>query len=117
MTNLKKRFEQEAVLRNLSERTRKSYWWHIVDYSNFCKKGPEHTGVGELRAYFQSMPTDGNHKAGSVKMGYYALRFLFVNIYHPPAGGGERIPAHTQSSQNPSACVVKRRSGRCTGFD
>lgn len=26
------------------------------------------------------MLTDGNHKPGSVKMGYYALRFLFVHI-------------------------------------
>ena len=78
----KKSFEQEAVLRNLSERTRKSYWWHIVDYSKFCKKDPLQTDVKELRAYFQSMLTDGNHKPGSVKMGYYALRFLFTNIYH-----------------------------------
>ena len=28
------------------------------------------------------MITDGEHKPGSVKMGYYALRFLFVNVYH-----------------------------------
>lgn len=28
------------------------------------------------------MLTDGNHKSGSVKMGYYALKFLFSNIYH-----------------------------------
>lgn len=28
------------------------------------------------------MLTDGNHKPGSVKMGYYALKFLFTNIYH-----------------------------------
>jgi len=31
MTNLKKKFDQEATLRNLSARTRKSYWWHIND--------------------------------------------------------------------------------------
>lgn len=35
-----------------------------------------------MRTYFQSMLTDGNHKPGSVKMGYFALRFLFVHIYH-----------------------------------
>lgn len=28
------------------------------------------------------MLTDGNHKPGSVKMGYYALKFLYKNIYH-----------------------------------
>jgi len=28
------------------------------------------------------MLTDGTHKPGSVKMGYYALRFLFVNVVH-----------------------------------
>ena len=28
------------------------------------------------------MLTDGNHKPGSVKMGYYSLKFLFTNIYH-----------------------------------
>ena len=78
----KKRFEQEATLRNLSARTRQSYWWHIEDYAKFCKKDPEHTGVEELRSYFQSMLTDGNHKPCSVKMGYFALKFLFTQIYH-----------------------------------
>jgi integrase/recombinase XerD len=78
----KKSFEQEATLRNLSQRTRDSYWWHIEDYQKFCKKDPEQTGTDELRAYFQTMLTDGNHKPGSVKMGYYALKFLFCNIYH-----------------------------------
>lgn len=78
----KKRFEQEATLRNLSARTRKSYWWHIEDYAKFCRKDPEQTDVEELRNYFQSMLTDGNHKPGSVKMGYYALKFLFTQIYH-----------------------------------
>jgi site-specific recombinase XerD len=81
MTNLK-RFQQETTLRNLSGRTRNSYWWHIVDYWKFCKTDPEKTGIEELRAYFQSMMTDGNHKPGSVKMGYFALKFLFTNIYH-----------------------------------
>ena len=28
------------------------------------------------------MMTDGNHKPGSVKMGYFALKFLFTNVYH-----------------------------------
>lgn len=28
------------------------------------------------------MLTDGNHKPGSVKMGYYALKFLFTKVYH-----------------------------------
>jgi site-specific recombinase XerD len=78
----KKSFEQEATLRNLSDRTRKSYWWHINDYGRFIGKDPEQSGIEELRSYFQSMLTDGNHKPGSVKMGYYALRFLFTNIYH-----------------------------------
>lgn len=78
----KKRFDQETTLRNLSSRTREGYWWHINDYANFCQKDPEQTGVKELRAYFQTMLCDGNHKPGSVKMGYYALKFLFTQIYH-----------------------------------
>lgn len=80
----KKRFEQEAVLRNLSNRTRESYWWHIEDYQKFHGKDPEQTTVHDLRRYFQSMLTDGNHKPGSVKMGYFALKFLFTQIYHKP---------------------------------
>lgn len=45
-------------------------------------KEPKDTSIEELRAYFQTMLTDGNHKPGSVKMGYYALKFLFTNVYH-----------------------------------
>jgi len=78
----KKRFEQEVTLRNLSARTRKSYWWHINDYEHYLKKDPEQSGIEELRSYFQSMLSDGQHKPGSVKMGYYALKFLFTQIYH-----------------------------------
>jgi integrase/recombinase XerD len=43
---------------------------------------PEQTGIEELRSYFQSILTDGKHKPGSVKMGYYALKFLFTQVYH-----------------------------------
>ena len=85
----KKRFDQEVILRNLSVRTRKSYWWHINDFQQFLsqnnghsQKDPEEASIEELRSYFQSMLTDGGHKAGSVKMGYYALKFLFTQIYH-----------------------------------
>jgi integrase/recombinase XerD len=77
----KKRFEQEAILRNLSNRTRQSYWWHIADYQSFLKKDPEQSGIEELRCYFQNMLSDGQHKPGSVKMGYFALKFLFTQIY------------------------------------
>jgi integrase/recombinase XerD len=78
----KKRFEQEVTLRNLSARTRKSYWWHINDYEHYLQKDPEQSGIEDLRSYFQSMLSDGQHKPGSVKMGYYALKFLFTQIYH-----------------------------------
>ncbi|MEA3443789.1 MAG: tyrosine-type recombinase/integrase [Bacteroidota bacterium] len=78
----KKSFDNEATLRNLSPRTRESYWWHIKDYYNFLGKDPRETGVDELRDYFLSMLSDGKHKPGSVKMGYYALKFLFTRIYH-----------------------------------
>lgn len=87
----KKRFEQEAILRNLSPRTRESYWWHIKDYHNFVKGDPEQSGVDELRSYFQNMLCDGLHKPASVKMGYYALKFLFTQIYHKD-WAGEYLP-------------------------
>jgi len=48
----KKNFLQEAQLRNLSNRTQESYWWHINDYQNFHKKDPFSTGIEQLRAYF-----------------------------------------------------------------
>ena len=43
---------------------------------------PEDSGTTGLRAYFQTMLSDGNHKPGSVKMGYFALKFLFAHILH-----------------------------------
>lgn len=84
MTNLKKKFDQEATLRNLSERTRKSYWWHINDYCRFIEKDGEKSGIDDLRGYFQHMLSDGKHRPGSVKMAYYSLKFLFTQIYHKP---------------------------------
>jgi integrase/recombinase XerD len=38
--------------------------------------------VDDLRGYFHHMLADGKHRPGSVKMGYYALKFLFTQIYH-----------------------------------
>jgi integrase/recombinase XerD len=43
---------------------------------------PQQSGIEELRSYFQAMLTDGKHKPGSVKMGYYALKFLFTQVLH-----------------------------------
>lgn len=78
----KKRYDQEVILRNLSPRTIKSYWCDIKNYQKFHGKDAELTGVEELRSYFQTLLTDGNHKPGTVKMSYYALRFQFVNVLH-----------------------------------
>ena len=69
-------------MRNLSERTIESYWWHINDFHSFIKKDPSDAGVNELRAYFHHMLTCGRYGPGSVKMGYYALKFLFVKVLH-----------------------------------
>lgn len=80
----KKKFDQEATLRNLSPRTRKSYWWHIHDYCRFIGKDGEQSGIEDLRRYFQHMLSDGKHRPGSVKMSYYSLKFLFTQIYHKP---------------------------------
>ena len=87
MTNLKKKIEQEVVLRNLSPRTSQSYWWLIADYQNFIKCDPDLSGIEELRSYFQNILSDGQHKPGIVKMGYYALKFLFTQIYHKDWAG------------------------------
>jgi integrase/recombinase XerD len=81
----KKRFEEEAVLRNLSVRTRTSYWWHIEDFNTYCTsidKNSEQSDIKELRGYFHKMLSEGRHRPGSVKMGYFALKFLFCNILH-----------------------------------
>lgn len=43
---------------------------------------PEQSDIEDLCAYFQSLLTDGKHKPGSVKPGYYALKFLFTHILH-----------------------------------
>ena len=66
----------------MSERTIESYWWHINDFSDFIKKDPSQTGIKELREYFHHMLTCGRYGPGSVKMGYYALKFLFVKVHH-----------------------------------
>jgi site-specific recombinase XerD len=59
-----------------------SYWWHINDYGNFIGTDPEHTGTDDLRKYFLHMLSGGRTCPGSVKMGYYALKFLFTQVYH-----------------------------------
>lgn len=66
----------------MSERTIESYWWHVNDYCSFVKKDPAQSGINELRAYFHHMLTGGKYGPGSVKMGYYALKFLFVKVLH-----------------------------------
>ena len=80
MTNVKKKFEQEAVLRNLSPRTMESYWWYIKDYCEYVGKPAEDTNVEDIRNYFQIKLTNGKNVPGSVKMGYYAIKFLFTQI-------------------------------------
>ena len=83
MTNLEKNYQQEVTLRNLSPKTQKSYWCHIQDYQKFVCKDPQTTGIKELRSYFQFLLSDGVHKPGNIKMGYFALRFLFVFFVLP----------------------------------
>ena len=67
-------------MRNLSPRTIETYWWHIHDYCRFHGKHPGDLGTTELRNYFHNMLTCGKYGPGSIKMGYYSLKFLYTQV-------------------------------------
>jgi site-specific recombinase XerD len=78
----KKNFIQETTLRNFSIRTKDSYWLSASRFIKFSNQYPELTDAEILRYYFQSKFESGNYKPGTIKLEYFALKFLFTKILH-----------------------------------
>lgn len=92
------RFQQEMKLRNLSQKTVKSYSYYITQCLAWSRKGARDVNTDDIRRYLEHL-TDVKVSASTLNTAYSALRFYFGNILRrnfflniPRARRGHKLP-------------------------
>jgi site-specific recombinase XerD len=77
MTPLRQRMLEDMQLRNLSEKTQRSYLHYIKDLARFYMTSPDQLGLEELREYQLYMINDRRYSPESVNTFVSAAKFLY----------------------------------------
>lgn len=77
MSELRKRMMEDMRIRNLSERTRKSYVDCVSAFSRYYGKSPEKLGLEEIRKYQLHLIQDRRLSPSYVNVQVCALKFLY----------------------------------------
>jgi len=80
MGELQDRMIEEMKLRNLSEKTIKSYIREMLVYTKRYGKSPANLGEPEIRAYLKYLREEKGLSSSSLNVSYSALRFFYTNI-------------------------------------
>ncbi len=97
MTSLRQRMLEDLKIRNLSERTRKCYVWHVEQFAKHFGRSPELLGTEDIRQYQIHVVNEKRASWTSFNQAVCALRFLYGvtlgkdwAIRHIPHGKGEK---------------------------
>ena len=97
MTRLRQRMLEDLKIRNLSERTRKCYVWHVEQFAKHFGRSPELLGPEDIRQYQIHVVNERRASWTWFNQAVCALRFLYGvtlgedwAIHHIPHGKAEK---------------------------
>lgn len=110
MTELRRRMDQDMVLRGMSERTREAYLGAVRGLARYYRRSPEQISEAEVQAYLLHLIQERKRAWSTVNIAVHGLRFF----YHVTMKRGAvtfSIPAPRQPAKRPhilSAADVRR---------
>ena len=78
MQHLRQRMEQDMVLKNFAESTKKTYLKRLATFSDFFGRPPEELGTEEIRTYLHHLIVERDLSQDYIKQAYSALKFFYT---------------------------------------
>jgi site-specific recombinase XerD len=84
MENLIKRMQMDLVLQGYSEKTVKSYSWHVGQFVQYVSADVESLGEEDIRRYLYHIKTELNYSVSNLSQAFSAIKFLYRNTLQMP---------------------------------
>ena len=76
--HLRRRMEQDMVLKNFAESTKKTYLNRVDNFSRYFGRPPEELGTEEIRKYLHHLIVERDLSQDYIKQVYSALKFFYT---------------------------------------
>ena len=77
MTELRRRMDEDMIVRGMAERTRESYLWAVTGLAKFYRRPPDQISEEEVQAYLLHLIRDRQRSWSTCNIVVHGLRFLY----------------------------------------
>ena len=78
MGELRDKMDRDMMLKNLSDRTRKTYLYCVRDFVRFHRRDPKELGDEQIKAFLHHLIVEKKVSQSTVSQAYSALKFFYV---------------------------------------
>lgn len=77
MTELRRRMDEDMVIRGMADRTRETYLWAVAALATFYRRPPDQISDAEVQAYLLHLIRDRHRSWSTCNIVVHALRFFY----------------------------------------
>jgi integrase/recombinase XerD len=77
MTELRRRMDEDMIVRGMADRTRESYLWAVTGLATFYHRSPDQISDGEVQAYLLHLIRDRQRAWNTCHIVVHGLRFFY----------------------------------------
>lgn len=77
MTELRRRMDEDMLVRGMADRTRESYLWAVTGLATFYHRSPDQVSDGEVQAYLLHLIRDRKRAWNTCHIVVHGLRFFY----------------------------------------
>ena len=77
MTELRRRMDEDMLVRGMADRTRESYLWAVTGLATFYHRSPDQLSDGEVQAYLLHLIRDRKRAWNTCHLVVHGLRFFY----------------------------------------
>lgn len=101
MTELRRRMDEDMIVRGFADRTREAYLWAVTGLAQFYRRPPDQVSDEEVQAYLLHLIRDRERAWSTCNMVVHGLRFFYhTTLKRDPTTFS--IPARRQPSRLPA---------------
>lgn len=77
MTELRRRMDEDMVVRGMADRTRETYLWAVEGLARFYRRSPDQLTDQEVQAYLRYLLRDRHRSWSTLHIVVHGLRFFY----------------------------------------
>jgi integrase/recombinase XerD len=77
MTELRRRMDEDMIVRGFADRTRETYLWAVTGLARYYRRSPDRISDAEVQAYLRHLLQERRRSWSTCHIVVHGLRFLY----------------------------------------